>query len=283
MLKRKIFAIGAMLAVVGMLVGFTGCTPAELLALQGQLKNVDSVSGTVTVTFDNGTTQTFTFDNVKVQTIKQALGSATLEVGDNVTVKIRQNHIEEVKTKYAEVEGVIAGVGADNVTITDDEDGDNVTVKVNSETEIRVGDNATAGIGDLKVGQEVEAKYDVSTMIALRITVDTDKEGHGPFAQVEGIVKAVGSSNVTIAFGHGDNITLNVTANTTIKIKGDRTGSLLDIKVGQQVHASYDNATDNAVQIIIQAHNEDRQGRLGDNSQNGKLQGSQNRQGNRDD
>lgn len=289
MLKRKLFAVGAMLAVAGMLVGFTGCTQAELLALQGTLKNVDSVTGTVTVTMKDGTTQTFNFNDVKIDTIKNALGNAAFEVGDNVTVKVRQNRIEEVNTKSAEVEGVIKSVGADNLTITTDNQ--DVTLKVDSQTKIRVGDNSSAALGDLKVGQEAEAKYDVSTMTALKLTVDTDDEGHGSFAQVEGIVKAVGSGNVTIGFGRGDNITLNISANTTIKIKGERTGSLQDIKVGQQVHASYDKTTNNAVRITLQGplgHGSRDDNNQGENRQNKtnqtiKPNGEDNRQGSRDD
>ena len=262
-----------MLAVVGMLVGFTGCTQADLLTLQGELKNVDSVTGTVTVKMKDGSTQVFNFNDVKIDTIKNALGNAAFEVGDNVTVKVRQNHVEEVNTKCAEVEGTIKTVNADNITITSD--GKDITLLVNSQTKIRVGDNSSAVLGDLKVGQEAEAKYDVSTMTALKITVDTEEEDHGHFSQVEGIVKAVGSSNVTIGFGHGDNITLNITANTTIKIKGERTGSLQDIKVGQQVHASYDKTTSNAVRITLQGHNEDRNGRQNDNSQGENRQNNQ--------
>ncbi len=273
MLKRKLFALGAVLAVVGMLVGFTGCTQAELLALQGQLKNVDSLTGTVTVTMKDGSTQTFNFNDVKIETLKNALGNAAFEVGDNVTVKVRQNHVEDVETKYAEVEGSIKSIVSNNVTITSD--GKDVSLLVGSQTKIRVGDNKTAGLGDLQVGMQVEAKYDVSTMTAIRITTDTDKEGHEAFAQVEGIVKAIGSSNVTIGFGHGDNITLNISANTTIKIKGDRTGSLQDIKVGQQVHASYDKTTNNAVRITLQALNGDRNGRQNEDSQGENRQNNQ--------
>jgi hypothetical protein len=266
MLKRKIFGFGAVLAVVGMLVGFTGCTQAEALALQGTLKNVDSVSGNVTVMLKDGTTQTFNFNNVSIDTIKQAIGNATLEVGDNVTVKIRQQHVEEVHAEYAEVDGTIKSKGADNVTITTEKHGD-VTLKVNAQTKIVVGDNKTAALANLAIGQQVEAKYDVATMTAIRITTETDREGKGPLAQVEGIVRAVVGNTVTISFGHGDNITLNVTSNTTIKIEDSRTGALADIKVGQQVHASYDKTTKNAVRITLQGNNENRQGRQNENSQ----------------
>lgn len=279
MLMRRMLALCAVLAGMAMLVGFTACTQADVLALQGTLKNVDSVSGNVTVTLKDGTTQTFNFNNVKVDTIKQALGNATLEIGDNVTVKIRQHRVEEVHAACAELDGIIKSVGADNVTVTTQKHGD-VTLRVNAQTKIVVGDNSTAALSDLEAGQQVEAKYDVSTNTALRITVETDRGGR--LAQVEGLVKAVdlNAKTVTIDFGHGDNVTLNVTANTTIRIADHRTGSLGDIKVGQQVHAAYDKTTKNAVSVTLQAQNEDREGRQNQNSQGDNRQG---RKGEHDD
>jgi hypothetical protein len=281
MLKRKILGFGAILAVVGMLVGFTGCTQADVLALQGTLKNVDSVSGVVTVTLKNGTTETFNLNNVSIDTLRQTIGNATFEVGDNVTIKIRQQHVEEVHAENAEVDGTIKSVVGNNVTITNEKHGD-ISLLVNAQTKIVVGDNKTAGLANLTVGLQVEAKYDVATMTAVRITADTDHEGKGPLAQVEGIVKAVLGNTVTIGFGRGDNITLNfVAGNTTIKIEDSRTGSLADITVGQQVHASYDKATRNAVRITLQGNDGNRQGEQNQNSQhenrqNGKPRGGDN-------
>jgi hypothetical protein len=297
MLKRKLLAFGAILSVVGMLIGFTGCTQAELLALQGTLKNVDSVTGIVTMTMKDGTTQTFNFKDVKIDTIKNALGSATLEVGDNVTVKIRQNHVEEVSTRYAEVEGVIKGLGTDNLTITTENHGD-IVLKVNPQTRIRVGDNVSAAFADLKAGQSVEARYDVSSgtavPTAVLITVDVE-EGKALLGHVEGIVRAVGPGNITVQNGHGDNVTINVTADTRIKIQDERTGSLQDITAGRRVNVFYDKATQNAVRIVLQSPQGDKgpggQGPGGQGeerrsipqtSQTAKPKGDDNRQGRHD-
>jgi hypothetical protein len=272
MLKRKLLAFGAILSVVGMLIGFTGCTQAELLALQGTLKNVDSVTGTVTLTMKDGTTQTFNFNDVKIDTIKNALGSATLEVGDNVTVKIRQNHVEEVSTRYAEVEGVIKSLGTDNLTITTENHGD-ITLKVSSQTRIRVGDNVTAAFADLKAGQSVEARYDVSVGTAVLITVDVE-EGKALLGHVEGIVRAVGSGNFTVQTGHGDNVTINVTADTRIKIQDERTGSLQDITAGRRVNVFYDKTTNNAVRIVLQGPGDKGPGDKGPGGQGQERRGS---------
>jgi hypothetical protein len=254
MLKRKPFLLAAILAVV-MVMGVAGCTQADVQALQGTLKNVDSVSGNVTVTLKDGTTRTFNFTDVKVDTIKQALGNANLEIGDQVTVKVRKDgHVEEVDVKYAEVHGVIKGVGTDNVTITTKKQGD-VTLKVTSETKIRIGDKGTANLTDLKIGQQAEVKYDVTTKNALRINADAGKdEEKRNEGETEGAVTATDNNTktVTIKTEKGENITLNVTSNTTIRIEDHRTAAFSDIQVGQKIEAKYDKSNMNALRLVIE-------------------------------
>jgi hypothetical protein len=179
MIKRKPLLLAAILAVV-MLVGVAGCTPGEIQALQGTVQNVDSVSGNVTVKLKDGSTKTFNFTDVKVETIHQALGSASLEIGDQVTVKAHKNgNVEELDAQNAEVNGVIKSLGTDNVTITTEKKGD-ITLQVTSETRIKINDKGTDSFSDLKLGQKVEAKYDVTSKKALRINVNIHKnETHG--------------------------------------------------------------------------------------------------------
>lgn len=156
--------------------GVTACTPEELQALQGTLKNVDSASGNVTVTLKDGTTQTFNFSEVTVETLRQALGNASLVIGDNITMRASRNgEIRKLQVKNAEAGGIIQAIGADNITITTKK-GD-LTVKVTDQTVIRMGDKeekgASAKITDLKVGFRAEIKYDVTSLEALRINVNT--------------------------------------------------------------------------------------------------------------
>jgi hypothetical protein len=173
--KLKPFLLSAIVAVV-MLVGIAGCTPADIQALQGTLQNVDSASGNVTIMLKDGSTQTFNFNNVKVETIRQALGSASLEVGDQVIVRAHKNgNVEQIDVQKAEVDGVIKSLGTNNVTITTEKKGD-ITLQVTSETIIRVEDKGPAAFSDLQAGQSVEAKYDVSSLKALKLTVDIETE-----------------------------------------------------------------------------------------------------------
>ncbi len=253
MLKRKPFLFGAILAVV-MLVGVTGCTAGEMQALRGTLQNVDSVSGNVTVTLEDGTTRTFNFTDVKVETIRQALGNASLAIGDQVTIKVNKNDgdVEEVDVEKAEVDGVIKSLGTDNVTITTDKNED-VTLKVTSETRIIIEDKGTATFSDLQVGQKVEAKYDVTTKNALKIKVDIDVDSEEDEGEIDGIIKAIEPANktVTITTEKNGDITLKVTSETVIRIEDERTAAFTDLQVGQKVEAEYNVSTMDALKLKV--------------------------------
>jgi hypothetical protein len=175
MFKHKSLLLVGILVVV-MLLGVTSCTPEQIQALQGTLKNLDSVSGNVTVTLKDGSAQTFNFNDIDLETIRETLGNASLEVGDNVTVKIKDGQVRGMKVQRAEVGGVIKSLSTDNVTnsvtIATNKKAD-ITLIVTADTIIRIQGKATSTFSDLKVGQRIEVKYDVATGNALRINVNT--------------------------------------------------------------------------------------------------------------
>ena len=217
--KNKFYLLGAVFSVL-LLLGVTACTPADIQAFEGTLQNVDSASGTVTVTMKDGSTRTFNFNDVKVETIRQALGSATLEVGDQVTVKIHQNgDIDEVDVRRAEVNGTVKSLGTNSLTVTAENQID-VTLQVSSDIVVRSGDN-TAAFSDVQVGQEVAVKYEVTTLKALRIVIgvgsednerdehennDEQDEDESRSNEMRGIVSAYANNSITV---NGKTITLN--------------------------------------------------------------------------
>ncbi len=277
MLKRKLFLAGILAAV--MLAGAVGCTQAQIQALQGTLQNIDSVSGNVTVKLKDGTTQSFNLTDVKVDTVAQALGKASLEIGDAIVVKARKNgEVEGVETEKAEVGGVIKSLGANNVTITTKKDGD-ITLLVTLNTTIR--DRGAANFSALQVGQRVEVKYEISTKTALRINVNyEDAEG-----QVSGVISAIDSANktVTINATRKGEITLQVTANTSIRIEEKGTATFSDLKVGQRIEARYDVATLTAIKLTAENTGEENKEKGKDNAQATENRTSANRTGdNRD-
>lgn len=172
--KKKSVILTAILLVVT-LFGIAACTPADIQALKGTLQNIDSASGNVTVTLSDGTTRTFNFNNVSIETIKQALGNGTLDIGDNVTIKVGKNgDVRAVDVNYARVSGIVKSIGTDNITVTA-KNGDDITLQVSSDTTITNG-GADSSLSALRVGQAVNVKYEVSSLKALKITVGTNYE-----------------------------------------------------------------------------------------------------------
>jgi hypothetical protein len=249
MIKRKGFIWGAVLAVV-MLLSVAGCTPGELQALQGILQKVDSASGNIIVKLQDGSTQTFNFTDVNVETIRQALGNATLEIGDQVLVKVHKNgSVADIDVQNAEVEGVIKSLGTASVTITT-EDMDEVTLLVTPDTSISIDDKAISTFADLKAGQTVEAKYNVTTMNAARIHVDTGEEDR----DIEGVVKSVDAAvkTVTVTTDKGADVTLLVTPDSAIFIQGEGKSAFSDLEAGQRIRVRYDLASMSALRIMVE-------------------------------
>jgi hypothetical protein len=186
MIKRKSVLLGTILAVI-LLAGATSCAPGDLKTFEGVLQKVDSLSGNVTVTLTDNTTMTFNLKDVDLTALRKAMGNPDLEPGDNVTIKKDRNgEVKELKSPYAVVQGTIKSLSTENVTSTTA----NVTAAVNKMT-------ITAGEGDitllvtpktmilgwgskkpvfndLKVGQRVVVRYEVSAKQAISITINAD-------------------------------------------------------------------------------------------------------------
>lgn len=175
MFKRKLFGLVALLAVV-LLLGLTACSAQDVQSFQGILNKIDGLSGNVTVTLKDGTTTTFNLADVNLDTIVNALGNASLDIGDNITIK-KDNHgkVRRLEVRNADVEGTITSLTADNVTITTEKRGD-ITLQITPETLIITKSTGRTSVSDLKVGQKVEAKYDITSLKALKLKIDFENK-----------------------------------------------------------------------------------------------------------
>jgi hypothetical protein len=280
MRKQKIFLVGILIVAMLVTVGFTGCSAEQLIALQGVIQNADTLSGTITVKMKDGSIQTFNFADVKAETVIAALGGLSLEPGDPVIVKQDKNgQVQEVVGSFAKVDGIINGLGTDSVTINT-EQGANITLEVTPETVIGVEDDGAVddvddgdaedvdegdledvddgdiedvgavNFTDLQVGQQVEAKYDVTSLQALEITIaDTEEEG-----EIEGVITAIdGEPNymVTITTEENGDIPVRVTSDTIIRLEDKGTGVFADLQLGLQVQAEYDVGSMDALRIKV--------------------------------
>jgi hypothetical protein len=248
----------------------------ELKALQGTIQNADSVSGTVTVQLKDGTTTTFDFTDVQVETARNALGSATFETGDQVTIKRDKNgRVEQLRVENADIEGKIKSLGTDTVTITTEKKRD-ITLQVTPESLINTeheGNEGTAVLSDLQVGQSIEAKYRINGMRGLKLDVNAGTNER--LGVVEGNIKALGDDSSAMILATKDNqeIVLQVTSGTIIKVEDKGRGAFSELRTGQKVEVSYDRSSVNALKLKV-GHN----GNSGKNVQQGK----NDRQGNDD-
>jgi len=284
--KRKIFLVGMLIVAMLATVGFTGCSAEQLIALQGVIQNADTLSGTITVKMQDGSIQTFNFADVKAETVIAALGGLSLEPGDTVIIKQDKNgQVQEVIGSFAKVDGIISGLGTDSVSINT-EKGANITLEVTPETVIRiesdgavddvddgavedvdegdvedvddddvedvddddVEDGGAVNFTDLQVGQQVEAKYDVTSLEALTITVDDYAEN-----DIEGTITAIDPDNhmVTIATEEKGDIVLRVTSDTILRIEDKGTATFGDLELGLRVQAEYDVSSKDALRIEV--------------------------------
>lgn len=276
--KRKIFLVGILIGAMLVTVGFTGCSAEQLKLLEGVIQNADTLSGTVTVVMKDGSIQTFNFADVKAETIIAALGGLSIEPGDPVIIKQDKNGVvQEVIGSFAKVDGIINGLGTDSVSINT-EKGANITLEVTPETVIRIeddgavddvddgavddvdegdvedvgdGDIEDRGAGnftDLQVGQQVEAKYDVTSLEALTITIDNYAEN-----DIEGTITAIDPDNhmVTIATEEKGDIVLRVTSDTILRIEDKGTATFGDLELGLRVQAEYDVSSKDALKIKV--------------------------------
>lgn len=277
--KRKIFLVGILILAMLVSVGFTGCSAEQLKALEGTIQSADTLSGTVTVKMKDGSIQTSNFADVKAETVIAALGGLSIEPGDPVIIKQDKNGaVQEVIGSFAKVDGIISGLGTDSVNINT-EKGADITLEVTPETVIRIeddgavddvddgafqdvdegdvedvddgdiGDGGAGNFTDLQVGQQVEAKYDVTSLEALTITIDNYAEN-----DVEGIITAIDPEPnymVTITTEEKGDIVLRVTPDTIIRIEDKGTATFADLELGLRVKAEYDAGSKDALKIEV--------------------------------
>lgn len=229
----------------------SACTPAQVQQLEGLLQNVDTVNGTVTVTTKDGKTVTLTINN---NTVTMVDGSNTtvfnLEPGAKVKIETEGGVARSIADESASVEGTISAVQGGQVTVRR-QSGADVAVNVTAQTSIRLEGDRTGSLSDLKVGLRVVVKYDLQTMNAIRVMLNTRQK-----TEVEGTITAISGNNVTISTKVGLQATIIVDSNTSIRLERGATGVLGDLKVGMKAHARFDPSTKIATRVEVQGKSE---------------------------
>jgi len=253
----------AMVPVLILLV--SACTAEQQKLVEGVLQNADSVNGTITVVDKSGQTHTITVQAGQIQIDGQSVSLEALEPGTHVKIELESERVgRRVEAELARVFGNITQVNAasSNITIAPQGGGQAVTVLITSATRIKLGEDRSGSFNDLKVGINVEVRYNPDTKVALKVSLG-EKEN----SEIEGNITAVSGSNMTIRTEKGRSVTLTADNTTLIRIKGS-TGTVADIKVGLKVNVKFDPFTRIATRIEIQGNERD------DRNENSEIEGN---------
>ncbi|MEI6291214.1 MAG: hypothetical protein WCP19_12350 [Chloroflexota bacterium] len=227
---------------------------ANIIELNGVIKSVDIVAGTVTVTKLDGITDVTL--NVGPSTIIKRLRVVTtlsaLLVSDKVEAKYDGGTMAALSISASvntpEIEGVIKAIDTvsvpNTITITKKESLVDVTLTVDGTTLIKRL-NVVTILGSLLVGDKVSARYTGATLAALSISA-------GPnLLELEGVIKSIdtGARTVTITQNESDvDVTIQTTVGTVIT-KDSVSVLLSALTAGDEVKARYNGADMTAVSI----------------------------------
>jgi Cu/Ag efflux protein CusF/frataxin-like iron-binding protein CyaY len=166
---------------------------------------------------------------------KTALAIAALSGAGDCTVVGVEGEIARVSLEESKL--VIATAG-----------GEQVTLNVTDRTEIKV-NNQPARLSDLRPGMRAAARFCRETLNALSVAATTIT-ADCTVVRVEGAIARVNveGHTVTIAVASGEQVTLNVTERTEIKING-QPARLQDLAAGMKVEARFCRETLNALAI----------------------------------
>lgn len=159
-------------------------------------------------------------------------------------------------SKPVEVEGIVIRLDANSLTIRTQRQGD-VQVQVAAGARIEIGDQPGT-LALIRLGDEVEVKAWPSAnglLIAVQIEVEIDD------FEIEGIVKDVTPSSITITTPHGD-LSLTIETNTVILVQGRHAGTS-DIRVGDPIVAKALRLRDGsklALRLVVGSESEEVEG-----------------------
>lgn len=153
----------------------------EEAEIEGSITAVDAGAGTVTIQDENGKIVTLIVNaTTEVKRDDEPAFLSDLLVGDCAKAKYDAITLEafrieaESECEEAEVEGSITEVNVPGNTVSiTDEDGNVVTLSVTANTQIER-DDETALLSNLQVGDEAEAKYNPTTLVASSIEASSE-------------------------------------------------------------------------------------------------------------
>ena len=244
-----------MLGMLGLAIPAAALGQNETRALKGTIVAINSHTRTLTVARLHAAPikiivarGTLILRNGKVRTF------SNLRVGDKTSLNYNPvtKHAEKVDDTPGvyHIHGTVESVDttANLITIASEEGGNSVTLHVDGHTVI-LRNSVTVGLGDLVVGDKVEAEYNSATMLASAIHAEVED------TEIQGTLQSneIAAHTVTITpDGGGANITLSIVA-STVFLNGDHVIAQTDLLKGNTVSAEYDSVTLVASKIEIES------------------------------
>ncbi len=227
--------------------------------IHGVVKTVTASSLTVT-TATGDVTVALTADTHVTSDDAPALATAILP-GLHVEVEATRladgsfaATLVKIESKAGEIEGVITALSPTSITVRK-RDGSSVVIAITPSTVVTLGGKASTA-AFLMVGSSVEVETLQNadgTFAAVAVNVDrADK-----FAEINGAVTSVGASLLHVQTRSGDDVAVNVTADTIIR-RGSQIVALSTVLVGDQVEIQAMKAADGsnvAVRIQVESEN----------------------------
>lgn len=228
-----------------------GCTDGALI--EGILQNVDSANGEITIVTKDGKTITLTIStDAPVETEGASSAIETLEPGISIEVEVDDDGLvaQLIRARQAKLQGRIVEIVGNEVTI-ESPLGRTATVLVTVNTRIDLEDDFPGTLPDLRVGSEVEVKFDPKSRVAFKIDFDEEE------AEIEGVVVGIEGTEVTMETERGRRLTLIVGGRTRIEFDDDFPGTLADLQVGDEIDAKFDPFTRVALKIEVEEEDEE--------------------------
>jgi hypothetical protein len=236
----------------------------ELLEIDGIVKTSTPTSLTITTKRGTDVVVAILADTI-ITKEGHALPAVQINAGDRVEVKATKatdGTLAAVRIRVEgsehddllEIHGIVSGVAGSVVTITK-KDGTTVSVTIDAQTMIKVGDHAGT-VADLVVGVTVEvaarANAD-SSLTAIAIRLETEGEDDG-FVEIDGVLASKTGTTITVTTKGDGDVTIGVVPDTVIRKDGAE-AALADLQAGDDVEVKAESGTGGAL-VALAIHAE---------------------------
>lgn len=228
---------------------------SEVVEIEGVVTGISPDS--ITVRPRSGVTITIGLNkDVVVRRDGRITNVGTITIGSRVEVKalrIAAGALLAVLVEVAdenellEIEGEIIAISADSLTVRT-RSGDVITVTLDGDTIVR-SDDQRGVVTDLRVGDHVEIQALPAGTVLKAIRIEVDDDDDDRYVEIEGIVKAITGSTLTIQTADGRSVVVSVTSRTEFR-RDDSVVPFSSLTVGDRVEITAARNADGSLEAL---------------------------------